>query len=66
KWGFVNEKLSNNKALADFASTCFTGPALRWYETLDEDTKRDWDVLRKAILLQYPQAKSTENSFTDQ
>lgn len=66
KWGFENEKLANSKALADFASTCFTGAALRWYETLDESTKRDWDVLRKAILLQYPHTKSVENSFIDQ
>lgn len=66
KWGFTNEKLANSKALADFASTCFTGAALRWYETLDESTKRDWDILRKAILLQYPHAKSVEHSFIDQ
>ncbi|KAG8895472.1 hypothetical protein FRC00_007431, partial [Tulasnella sp. 408] len=66
KWGVENEKLANSKALADFASTRFTGGALRWYETLDENTKRDWDVLRKAILLQYPHSKSVESSSTDQ
>jgi hypothetical protein len=26
----------------------------RWYETLDEDTKQDWDLLREALLERYP------------
>ncbi|KAG8982340.1 hypothetical protein FRB90_006861, partial [Tulasnella sp. 427] len=61
KWGFANNQLGNPKAMADFASTCFTGPALRWYETLDGGTQRDWDALRKAILDQYPHMDKLES-----
>lgn len=44
----------DNDWIADFASTCFVGDALRWYEDLDEDTQRDWRKLRLALLAQWP------------
>lgn len=39
---------------------------MRWYETLAENTQRDWDALRKAILLQHPQGNAAEIPYYDQ
>lgn len=44
----------DNDWVADFASTCLAGDALRWYENLDEDVQGDWRKLRLAILTQWP------------
>ncbi|KAG8891518.1 hypothetical protein FRC01_014653, partial [Tulasnella sp. 417] len=43
---------------AQYASTCIAGEALRWYESLDEETQADWGLLRKALLERYPPQKS--------
>ncbi|KAG8941868.1 hypothetical protein FRC04_004045 [Tulasnella sp. 424] len=48
------QKQRDNDWIADFASTCFVGDALRWYEDLDEDVQRDWRKLRLALLTQWP------------
>ncbi|KAG8918771.1 hypothetical protein FRC01_001660, partial [Tulasnella sp. 417] len=39
---------------AAFASTCFYGLALRWFEELDENVQSDWKLLRRAILQKWP------------
>lgn len=44
----------DNDWIADFASTCFVGDALRWYEDLDESVQKDWRKLRLALLAQWP------------
>lgn len=43
-------KQRDDEWIADFATMCFSGNALRWYETLDDDVQRDWSKLRRAIL----------------
>ncbi|KAG8921736.1 hypothetical protein FRC00_008290, partial [Tulasnella sp. 408] len=40
--------------MAGYASTCFAGEALRWYEGLDEDVQDDWKQLRAALLERFP------------
>ncbi|KAG8951070.1 hypothetical protein FRC00_007448, partial [Tulasnella sp. 408] len=39
--------------IADFVSLCFEKKALRWYESLDEETQKDWKLLKRAILEEY-------------
>lgn len=53
---FSEGKQRDNEWICDFASTCFTGRALRWYEELDEEIQQDWKLLRQALLRQYPPA----------
>lgn len=48
---------------AQYASTCIAGEALRWYESLDQETQGDWGLLRKALLERYPPQKSPIDSF---
>lgn len=40
--------------MADFAGTCFAGPAFLWYEGLDSSVKEDWEALREALLARWP------------
>ncbi|KAG8991019.1 hypothetical protein FRB90_001494 [Tulasnella sp. 427] len=47
-------KQRDDNWIADFASTCFVGDALRWYEDLDESIQNDWRKLRTALLAQWP------------
>ncbi|KAG8916771.1 hypothetical protein FRC01_002879, partial [Tulasnella sp. 417] len=54
-------KLDDHTWMAKFAYVCFTKKALRWYEDLDEETRNDWRLLRRAILDKYstpPQSPS--------
>ncbi|KAG8940426.1 hypothetical protein FRC04_005253 [Tulasnella sp. 424] len=51
---FAEQKSRDNEWMAYFASTCFTGAALRWYESLDDDTQYNWKLLSKALLAKYP------------
>lgn len=43
-------KHRDNQWIAYFASSCFVGDALYWYEGLDESIQEDWKLLRPAIL----------------
>lgn len=43
-------KHRDNQWIAYFASSCFVGDALYWYEGLDESIQEDWKQLRPAIL----------------
>lgn len=47
-------KQRDNEWMAAFASICFAGDALRWFESLDDETQSDWKLLRSAILAKYP------------
>jgi len=51
---FAEGKSRDGEWIVDFAATCFTGSALRWYETLSSEAQSDWDLLRNAMLSQYP------------
>ncbi|KAG8916055.1 hypothetical protein FRC01_003406 [Tulasnella sp. 417] len=60
-------KLDDHTWMAKFAYVCFTKKALRWYEELDEETRNDWRLLRRAILDKYstpPQSPSIVPSST--
>lgn len=46
-------KEEDDRWIANYASACFTGAALRWHATLDQEIQRDWYRLQKAILLEY-------------
>lgn len=43
-------KYRDNQWIAYFASSCFVGAALYWYESLDESIQEDWKQLRPALL----------------
>jgi hypothetical protein len=49
--------------IADALEGCFEGEALRWHVELDDDVKRDWKQLEKALLRKYPSsaAQGTSN-----
>lgn len=47
-------KIRDDAWMADFASTCLDGSALRLYESLDPATQSDWGRLRQALLTKYP------------
>ncbi|KAG8946545.1 hypothetical protein FRC04_011603 [Tulasnella sp. 424] len=53
---FDADKDCDDRWMARFASTCMSGKALRWYESLDDDVQESWKRLRKAILVRYPPA----------
>jgi hypothetical protein len=47
-------KIRDSNWMADYLSACVSGPALAWYEELDEDTQRDWKKLRAALMAEDP------------
>lgn len=46
----AENKHRDNQWIAYFASSCFVGDALYWYESLDESIQEDWKQLRPALL----------------
>lgn len=54
KVAFREGKSRDTNWMADFASTCFFGQALRWYEALDLGVRCDWEDLKLALLEKYP------------
>ncbi|KAG8979342.1 hypothetical protein FRB90_008080, partial [Tulasnella sp. 427] len=54
KQAFERGKQNDSYWTAQFAATCFTGPALRWYETLSTQEQDDWKALRHALFGRYP------------
>ncbi|KAG8967704.1 hypothetical protein FRC05_001962 [Tulasnella sp. 425] len=59
KYAFDRGKQNDNQWTAQFASTCFKGGALRWYEGLPGTVQADWRFLRHALLNRYPAAAGT-------
>ncbi|KAG8893468.1 hypothetical protein FRB99_001923, partial [Tulasnella sp. 403] len=55
---FSQGKLKDKEWVALFASTCFSGRALRWYARLDDPTKESWDLLQAALLEEWPNRDS--------
>ncbi|KAG8941871.1 hypothetical protein FRC04_004048 [Tulasnella sp. 424] len=62
KAGFHAKKIRDDAWMADFASTCLTGRALRYYESLSPDVQGDWRLLRQALLKEYPPAEPDASS----
>ncbi|KIO29357.1 hypothetical protein M407DRAFT_21583 [Tulasnella calospora MUT 4182] len=46
-------KHTDNVWIAHFVSVCFEKKALRWYESLDDETQNNWKLLKRAILEEY-------------
>jgi len=59
---FAEGKQEDNKWIAQFASTCFSGKALRWHLRLDDKIQNDWKLLAQALIDAYPE-DSEENSY---
>ncbi|KAG8974612.1 hypothetical protein FRC05_007088 [Tulasnella sp. 425] len=59
KAAFNNGKHEDDIWCAQFASTCLEGPALDFYEELDEETRGSWKLLRKALLGRFSSMIST-------
>lgn len=51
---FEKNKAKDDEWIATLAASRITGPALRWFETLDEEVQDSWKLLKRALLLQYP------------
>ncbi|KIO18290.1 hypothetical protein M407DRAFT_246514, partial [Tulasnella calospora MUT 4182] len=51
---FAAGRIRDDAWMADFASTCLDGSALRYYENLGSDIQSDWRLLRQALLTRYP------------
>ncbi|KAG8946965.1 hypothetical protein FRC04_011260 [Tulasnella sp. 424] len=47
---FKAQKLKDTEWITGFASTAFSGKALRWYRRLPVTTRQDWELLQEAIL----------------
>lgn len=45
--------LNNDEWTAGYASIRFEGEALKWFESLDDETQTSWKLLRLAILSHY-------------
>lgn len=50
---FSNNKQLDDVWMAQFAATCFAGPALRWYEGLEYEDQSDWKLLKNKLLENY-------------
>lgn len=51
---FLQNRQRDDAWIADFVSTCLSGPALIWYSTvLDKTTQLDWSELRRAMIQRY-------------
>lgn len=62
KAGFHAKKIRDDAWMADFASTCLTGRALRYYESLSPEVQGDWRLLRQALLKEYPPTEPDNNN----
>lgn len=52
---FDDDTDEDDRYVARFAATRLSGGALRWYATeLEEDTRKSWILLRKALFERYP------------
>lgn len=56
-------KTRDDAWMADLASTCFSGRALRYYDSLEPDIRYDWTLLRHALLTKYPRPDDDEDEL---
>lgn len=54
EFAFDQGKSQDYAWLANFASTCFVGSALRWHISLDKTARSDWALLEQALIEAYP------------
>ncbi|KIO26926.1 hypothetical protein M407DRAFT_196371 [Tulasnella calospora MUT 4182] len=62
KVAFSQGKIEDPRWMAQFASICLEGNALRWHTTLDNETKNDWALFESALLKQYPEEPRYERA----
>ncbi|KAG8910513.1 hypothetical protein FRC01_006291, partial [Tulasnella sp. 417] len=48
------DKVEDDRWIANYASLRFSGKALRWHSRLQPDVRRDWSKLEIALLDQWP------------
>lgn len=48
------EKVEDDRWIANYASLRFSGKALKWHSHLAPDVRRDWSKLEMALLDQWP------------
>lgn len=53
QYAFDEGKSRDNAWIADMAALRFSGPALKWFNSLDDATQEDWKLLQRAILRKY-------------
>ncbi|KAG9038158.1 hypothetical protein FRB95_002598 [Tulasnella sp. JGI-2019a] len=51
---FAMGPLEDDAWMARYAYGCLKGTALRWYESLEPDTKESWSNLRQAMIERFP------------
>ncbi|KAG9020522.1 hypothetical protein FS837_008133, partial [Tulasnella sp. UAMH 9824] len=51
---FQQGKQRDDEWVADFAATSFSGEALEWYVSLDEETQTSWRKLRAGLIQRWP------------
>lgn len=59
KAAFNHGKYEDDIWCSRFTSTCLEGPALDFYEELEEETRGSWKLLRKALLGRFSSMIST-------
>ncbi|KAG9040064.1 hypothetical protein FS837_000863 [Tulasnella sp. UAMH 9824] len=53
KYAFEQNRSSDDRWIAGYAGTCLSDVAALWYSDLDDETRNDWNKLRKALVAQY-------------
>ncbi|KIO32029.1 hypothetical protein M407DRAFT_118691 [Tulasnella calospora MUT 4182] len=52
---FQHNRIRDDRWIAEYASTCFSGDALEWFLELEEETQESWKRLRLAFVRRFPQ-----------
>ncbi|KAG8900601.1 hypothetical protein FRC00_012112 [Tulasnella sp. 408] len=55
-------KQRDDQWIADYASIRFDGEALKWFESLEDETQSDWKLLRRAVLARYAEAVNEDST----
>lgn len=50
----TKDRQNDDQWIAQSAAASMDGPALDWYEALDEETQESWRLLRRALLTRWP------------
>ncbi|KAG8896509.1 hypothetical protein FRC00_005839, partial [Tulasnella sp. 408] len=53
KHAFAQDKQRDDAWIAKFTATCLAEDALRWWMGLDKKTQKSWNLLRRAMALEY-------------
>ena len=59
---FSQGKTRDDEWIADYAATRMTGPAVIWFEGLEEETQTSWKLLRRVLLDEYA-TTTTDSRF---